>query len=72
MPRDDAQKRVADKIADACGDPDKRYAGMGDMSYPPMFCEPEHLSPLDRSTRDEEATQRFYESKRHDDSNDGE
>jgi len=23
MPRDDAQKRVADKIADACGDPDE-------------------------------------------------
>jgi len=66
MPRDDAQKRVSDKIADACREPDERYAGMGEFFSPLSFGDPEAFSPLDRPTRDEEVTQRFYESPRRD------
>lgn len=61
MSKDAAERRVAEKAADARSEPEQ----------PPefrfFFQEPESLSPLDEQTLDERRTQKFYEERRLDD-----
>jgi hypothetical protein len=61
MSRNPAEKLVRQKAEDARGTPAETS---GPMAWPSP--EPEELSPLDRTTLDEQVTQKFWEPRRRD------
>jgi len=61
MLRDPAEKLVRQKAEDARDVPDETS---GPFAWP--MSEPEELSPLDRTTLDEQVTQKFWEPRRRD------